>query len=36
MIETQSIGHEAQRSLYHILPRVEEILKAQIRKVCLG
>jgi hypothetical protein len=36
MIETQNIEREEQHSLYRILPRVEEMLKPQIRKVRPG
>jgi hypothetical protein len=32
MIETQNIEREAQRSLARIPPRVEEVLKPEIKK----
>lgn len=36
MIETENIERETQRSINHILPRVEKNLKSQIRKVRLN
>src|SRR6266498_3557930 len=36
MIETQNIEREAQRSLHRILPRVERILRSEIKKDRLG
>jgi hypothetical protein len=36
MIETQTLQGDVQRSLHRILPRREEILKLQIRRVRLS
>jgi hypothetical protein len=36
MIKTKNIEREVHRSLNRILPRMEEILRPQIRKVRLG